>query len=780
MLSSRKKWFSKQSLTFRLSISILTSVFICGIGLLFYTSQNYLPQIKKQVDEFAQFALQNEIKNISAVVLETQDASLTIKNTLKELKTTDVDLFRHLLQSALKTLNYDESDTSHAWIYVFPDGEVKSGTLYSGKIDNGEFVLKERKIDDFYAIYPWFAKVPKEEVFFWSEPYIDETIEPKSWVATNLLPFKFSGSEEYNGLVAISVDLQKLKKEINNFDHAKFGYSLLISNQGLYVSHPNPDIELKKTIYDLANIYNLPELRVAGFKLKDGISGNIKMSDSSVWGKPVIFFYAPVPDLNWGMCLVFSQDEFFKPFRKFHIKAIGVMLAFLLILFIIISLICHRSTRPLLNLSKIAIQYGNGNFSAQLPETKSADEIGIMTEAFHKMRDKLLEHIEMVRSAAIKEQKNQSELEIAKDIQQSVLPTDYPCNSVFEVYASMKPARHVGGDFYDFFFIGEEKFAVLIADVSGKGIPAALYMMTAKALIKNTAQSGTDISELFASVNNDLCGGNMSNMFVTAFLAVLDLKTGILEYVNAGHNPPFFFDGKKYRMLEVKRNMVLGGIQDIAYTTEKLQMRKGERLFLYTDGVSEAQNEQGEFYGEDRLQQVLQQDLQSPRHTISLVEDSVKAFVGSAEQSDDITMLELLYCGIEKDILVVKAEITQIDNVLQTVEEDMTEKNVPMSEQTKVITACEEIFSNIAQYAYEDGGLVRIRSTVVNDKYLLRFIDNGFAYNPLEKEEPNITDSVDERDIGGLGIFIVKKLMHEVNYERNDNQNILTIGVRLK
>lgn len=780
MLSSWKKWFSKQSLTFRLSISILTSVFICGTGLLFYTSQNYLPQIKKQVDEFAQFALQNEIKNISDVVLETQDAALTIKNTLKELNTTDVELFRPLLQSALKTLNYDKSDTLHAWIYVFPDGNVKSGTLYSGKIDSGEFVFQEYKIDNFYEIYPWFVKVPKKETFFWSEPYIDNKLEKKSWVATNLLPFKFSGSEEYNGLVAISVDLQKLKKEINNFDHAKFGYSLLISNQGLYVSHPNPDIELKKTIYDLAKMYNLPELSIAGFKLKDGISGHIKMSNSSVWGKPVIFFYAPIPDLNWGMCLVFSQEEFFKPFRKFHIKAIGVMLAFLFILFILISLICHRSTRPLLNLSKIAIQYGNGNFSARLPETESADEIGIMTEAFHKMRDKLLQHIEMVKSAAIKEQKNQSELEIAKDIQQSVLPTDYPCNSVFEVYASMKPARHVGGDFYDFFFIGEEKFAVLVADVSGKGIPAALYMMTAKALIKNTAQSGMNISELFASVNNDLCSGNMSNMFVTAFLAVLNLKTGVLEYVNAGHNPPFFFDGNNYRMLEVKRNMVLGGLPDMTYPTEKIQMKKGQRMFLYTDGVSEAQNEKGEFYGENRLQQILQQDLQSPRHTISLVGENVKDFAGSAEQSDDITMLELLYCGIEKDILVVKAEVAQIDNVLQAVENDMLQKNVPMTEQTKVITSCEEIFSNIAQYAYKDGGLVRIRSTMVNNKYLLRFIDNGVAYNPLEKDEPNITGKADERDIGGLGIFIVKKLMHEVNYERNDNQNILTIGVKMK
>ena len=779
MLSSWKKWFSKQSLTFRLSISILTSVFVCGVGLLFFTAQYYLPQVKQRLDDFANFRLQSEIKNISAVVNETQDAALTVKNTLKELNTTDVTLFRHLLQSALKTLNYDESDTAHAWIYVFPDGNVKSGTLYSARIDNSKFEFSERKVDDFYKIYPWFKKVPKEEKFFWSEPYFDEDIDSKHWVASNLLPFKFKDSDEFNGLVAISVDLEELKGEINNGTDKKYGESLLISNDGLYVSHPNPDIELKKTIYDLAKMYNLPELNVAGFKLKDGISGKIEMKESSVYGKPVIFFYAPVPDLNWGMCLVFSQEKFFLPFKEFHIKAACAMLLFLLVLFVFISWICHRSTKPLLDLSKIALQYGDGDFSAPLPESNAEDEIGVMTKAFHKMRDSLLKHIEMVKEAATDAQRNQSELEIAKSIQQSALPVNFPCHGVFEVCAYMKPARHVGGDFYDFFFIGEDKFAVLVADVSGKGIPAALYMMTAKALIKNTAKSGMGVAKVFTLVNDELCSGNPSTMFVTAFLAVLNLKTGVLEYVNAGHNPPFLFDENGYHIMDVKRNMVLGGLEGIQYVSEKIQLKKGQRIFLYTDGVSEAQNKAGEFFGEERLSRSLEQDMQSTKHTISLVQKAVYDFAGGAEQSDDITMLELLYCGLEEDLLVVKAEVSETAKVLQVVEEDMISKKVSPEGQSKIMVACEEIFSNIAQYAYKDGGMVRIRSTVAYGKYLLRFMDNGVAYNPLEKEDPDINTAAEERDIGGLGIFIVKQMMNEVNYERIAEQNILTVGVKL-
>ena len=780
MFFLQKRWFAKKTLTFRLSISILTSVFICGIGLLFFAAQYYSPLIKDRLNNFARFRLANEVKNVTAVVLETQDAAMTIKNTLKELNTTDVVLFKHLLQSALKTLNYDESDTAQVWIYVFPDGNVKTGVLYSGTITDGKFVFKEKKVEDFYKIYPWFTKVPKKEEFFWSEPYIDEEMENKPWVATNLLPFKFSGSDEYNGLVAVSMDLSQLKSEINNHDTDKFGRSLLLSRDGLYISHPDSSIELKKTIYDLAREYKLPELNVVGFKLKDGVSGSMKMPASSVYGEPVIFFYAPIPDLDWGMCLVFSQEYFYLPFKEFHIKALAAMLIYLLILFIFIARVCHRSTKPLLDLSKIALQYGNGDFSASLPESKSDDEIGVMTSAFHRMRDNLLEHIEMVKEAASEAQKNLSELEIARNIQQSALPVDFPSHSTFEICAYMRPARHIGGDFYDFFFIGKDKFAVVVADVSGKGIPAALYMMTAKALIKNIAKSDMPISRVFTLVNNELCKGNQTNMFVTAFLAVLNLKTGVLEYVNAGHNPPFYFQGSTYEMLNVERNMILGGLEDMQYKSEQVQMQKGDRLFLYTDGVTEAQNISKEFYGENRLHDELEHDMQSPRHTIALIKQSIADFAGEAEQSDDITMLELVYCGLEEDLLVIKADISSIKEVLAKVSQDMLDKNVSMESQNKIMIACEEIFSNIAQYAYKEGeGLVRIRSTVVNDKYLLRFIDNGVPYNPLQKDEPDIEADIDERDIGGLGIFIVKKMMHEVNYERVDNQNILTVGIEL-
>lgn len=782
MFPGLKAWFSRLSLTIRLNVSILTGVFVCCIGLLFFISHYYLPQIRQRIDDFARFKLQNEIEHVTAPVWATQDAVLTVKNTLKELKTSDVDFFNYLLQSTLKTLSYfeyGEPGSLRAWIYVFPKDNVKIGTLYTGTLDNNNYEFKKQEIKDFYKVYPWFKNVPEKEEFYWSEPYLEERNGKEAWVSADVLPFKFSGSDKYNGLVGVSSDLQNLKQKINKNKYRKFGRTVIFASNGLYVMHPDPDIELKKTVYEVAAAKDLPELKEIGRQMSEGSSGIFKTDVSSVYDDSAISFCSPVPELHWGICLVFTQKEFFMPFKEFHAKALATMFVFLLVLSVFIAWICHRSTKPLLDLSKIALQYGSGDFSAQLPESTSGDEIGVMTNAFHKMRDDLLDHIEMVKEAAADVQKNRSELEIAEDIQQSALPVDFPHNGAFEVYASMKAARQVGGDFYDFFFIGEDKFAVLVADVSGKGIPAALYMMTAKALIKNTAKYGMGISKVFVAVNNELCSGNHNNMFVTAFLAVLNLKTGVLEYVNAGHNPPCYRSADGYKLMDVNHNMVLGGLKDMQYAAQKIQMKKGDRIFLYTDGVTEAENKNGEFYGERRLLNVLDRELQSPKNTVLSVERDLSEFTKDAEQSDDITMLELLYCKDDGSLITAEAEVSSIDKVLKAVRADMKSKHLDDRLQNRVITATEEIFSNIAQYAYDNGGTVHINSELAQGEYILRFSDNGRPYNPLENVIPDTKAGIDERGIGGLGIFIVRNMVSRLEYERTGGRNVLTLAVNL-
>lgn len=779
MIKYGLNWFRRKSLTFRLSVSILICVLLGGIGLQFFLLQHSKPIIRAHIDDLANKSLQEAISTMRSLGLETESAALTMKNALKELRHDNKAMMQNLLSSALKTLAYDKSDTSHAWIYVFPDGDVKHGTLYTGRLNDNEFSFTATHIEDFYQHYPWFKQVPKEEQTYWSEPYIDVDHPQKPLVSTCLLPFKFAGSKEFDGLVAVSVDLKSVQKEFAEYDFKDRGRFLLLSHEGLYVVHPDKNIEMKKTIFDLAREYNLPQLELTGIELQRGHSGNMLMPQSSVFKSPVIFFYASIPDWKWGICLVFSSQSFFEPLYAFQVKTSIAMLFGLLILFALISIICHHSTKPLLDLSKIALQYGKGDFSATLPENNSNDEIGIMTDAFHKMRTNLLQHIELVKHNASEQQKSLSELQIAEHIQRSVLPIDLPLHPALEVNAAMQPARKIGGDFYDFYFIDEKHFAIVIADVSGKGIPAALYMMTAKALIKTISKADIPLSQVFYFVNKELCLGNNTNTFVTAFLGILDVESGILEYVNAGHNPPFYKDSKGYHMMKTARNLVLGGIENTTYQSEKLQMHAGERIFLYTDGITEAQNRHGAFYGEERLQKLLQKNLQNPSDTMQQIAADVALFADGAEQSDDFTILELLYLGADSGDVVFKADVKNTDDVISYMQQDMDKNKIPADKQSNIIIATEEIFSNIAQYAYQSDGLVRIKTSMNDKTYEIKFSDNGHPYNPLERTDPDITKSIDERDIGGLGIFLVKKMTDKAAYQRLNDQNVLTISINI-
>ena len=242
-----------------------------------------------------------------------------------------------------------------------------------------------------------------------------------------------------------------------------------------------------------------------------------------------------------------------------------------------------------------------------------------------------------------------SELSVATHIQTSMLPCIFPAfpeRTEFDIYATMNPAKEVGGDFYDFFLVDNDHLAVVIADVSGKGVPAALFMVIAKTLIKDHAQQGTQPEEVFTEVNRLLCEANDEGMFVTAWMGVLELSTGHLAYVNAGHNPPLLRHGGKYEFLRTRSGFILAGMEGMRYRPASLELAPGDALYLYTDGVTEAANKNKQLYGDQRLCEVLNAHADSdPETLLKIVKDDVDAFVGTAPQFDDITMLGLRYLG---------------------------------------------------------------------------------------------------------------------------------------
>jgi len=384
-----------------------------------------------------------------------------------------------------------------------------------------------------------------------------------------------------------------------------------------------------------------------------------------------------------------------------------------------------------------------------------------------------------------------AELAFAKAVQHSVLPSvfpPYPDRHEFDIWATMFTAKEVGGDFYDFYLINEDTLAVLVADVSGKGIPAAMFMMQAKTLLKNFAEAGMSAEEIFAHTNDKLCEGNEANMFVTAWMGFLNTRTGEMTYANAGHNPPLIKHGDgSFTYLKSSPDLVMAALEGFTYEKHTFQMEPGDVLYLYTDGVTEATSLQEELYGEERLQLLLNQHTASDAHAIcDAVKADVDLFVGEAPQFDDITMLCLRYQaegkGSTMKEMQIDATVENIPVVTAFVDEQLEALNCPLSAQYQIDIAIDELFGNIAFYAYNpDVGPATVRVEVIEDpmSVVITFIDHGVPYDPLAKEDPDTTLSLEEREIGGLGIYMVKQSMDEVAYEYKNGQNVLTIKKKI-
>ena len=376
------------------------------------------------------------------------------------------------------------------------------------------------------------------------------------------------------------------------------------------------------------------------------------------------------------------------------------------------------------------------------------------------------------------------ELEYAKQIQLSALPTNFPDGEDYSIYAQMIAAKEVGGDFYDFYKLNENTVAFLVADVSGKGIPAAMFMMTAKTIIKDLAESGMAVNDIFTKANEKLCENNESGMFVTAWMGILDIPSGKMQFANAGHNPPLLKRANgSFEYLKTRAGFVLAGMEGIRYRAGEIILNAGDRLFLYTDGVPEGTNVNNELYGESRLLEFMNNNLVTPStQLLPSLKNNIDEFVGEAPQFDDITMLMFDYKrqkgGVHMISKVFPAKTDALTDVLAFAEEILERYECSMKFQTAICVALEEVFVNVAHYAYggNDGNvLFNISFDESTRKITFQMIDEGIPFDPLKKPDPDITLSAEEREIGGLGIFITKKTMDSVTYAYENGKNILTM-----
>ena len=376
-------------------------------------------------------------------------------------------------------------------------------------------------------------------------------------------------------------------------------------------------------------------------------------------------------------------------------------------------------------------------------------------------------------------QRIETELNVATQIQADMLPRIFPAfpeRREFDIYASMTPAKEVGGDFYDFFLVDDDHLAIVIADVSGKGVPAALFMVIAKTLLKNAVQMGASPREALEKVNDQLCENNEAEMFVTVWLGIYEISTGHLTAANAGHEyPAIRRAGGRFELFRDRHGFVLAGMENARYREYELEIGVGDTLFLYTDGVGEATDGANTLYGTDRMLAALNRNhTLGPEALLRQVKADIDRFVGAAPQFDDITMLFLQRKeAAARRSIQPPPQLESIPQVCAFLEQVLEEAGAPMKVIAQVNMAADEIFSNIARYS--GASTVRVDCEAMENRAVVRFLDDGSPYDPTAQPEPDTSLPAEERAIGGLGIFMVKKSMDRMSYDYTGGKNILTI-----
>ncbi|MBR1632688.1 MAG: SpoIIE family protein phosphatase [Bacteroidales bacterium] len=618
--------------------------------------------------------------------------------------------------------NYYRSKGKYFSPYSYKDGdEILSKQLGNEKYD--------------YFSMEWYVKPLETKGGYWSEPYFDEG-GGNMLMTTYSLPIT-DAKGRVVGVVTADISLDWLTELVGNVKVYPNAYSMMISRQGQIMVCPAETLVMRHNVMELsAQMEDSAAYNSINRRMMAGEKGNVPIK----YNKEIQHvFFAPVERTGWSMSIVIPDDAIYG-----DIKKLGLLIKILQIFGILMLILIL-----------------NGTIKNQMK----------------------LRHVSENKSRI------ENELKIASAIQMAMLPKTFPPfpeRHDLDIYASIYPAKEVGGDLYDF-FIKEEKLFFCIGDVSGKGVPASLVMAVTRSLFRTIACHEKSPLRIVTAMNESMSDGNESNMFVTLFVGVLDLGSGLLKYCNAGHNAPLLLKEGKAQELAVKPNLPLGIMASMDFEEQEARLAKGDRLFLYTDGITEAENASHELFGENRLLGTLSKasDL-SATQQINKVGYTIGDFVAGAPQSDDQTMLDIIYFGNPESEgterhLVLHNDIQQIPQLAEFVETIADEAGIDQSLAMSLNLALEEAVSNVILYAYPEGsdGLVDIEAIIRKDRLDFCITDSGKPFDPTKKEDADITLGVEERQIGGLGIYLVRNIMDSLSYERKDDKNILSMTKKL-
>ena len=484
----------------------------------------------------------------------------------------------------------------------------KDGSIHYLDLANSQYRYQEK---------PWYSMVRKELQPGWSDPYFDRG-GGESLMATYSVPVM--EQNRFAGVLTIDLSLESLKRIISSIQVLRTGYAILLSRNNRILVHPDSSMILRP--------YSRTPIEDGRLVREDGR-----------W-----IYYGRVGSTRLTLGVVMPQAELFATLNTMSLILAVLALLGSLLLIVTMVAVSRRLTRPIKQLTALTREISLGNFDKKIKLPATNDEIHQLARSIHRMQDAIRQYMEDIRQAARQQQKMESELEIAGAIQKSMLPAPLPDNTTVKLAAALQPARAVGGDFYDCFRMDGDHLCLVMADVSGKGMPAAMFMATAISYIRAYGDSGSSAATIVEKLNRTMTKNNDANMFVTLFLAVLHLETGEMTFVNAGHTEPYLIDAAGVTKLPSSGNPPVGAFAGVAFQEETIVLGHGQQVFLYTDGVNEAYGRDDEQFGEKRLRRLLERcGRATPGQCLGCIRKALDDFCGDCEQSDDITMLCVRY-----------------------------------------------------------------------------------------------------------------------------------------
>lgn len=629
-------YYFKNSLSTKLSIWIVlftAVVLVSALGYMFSVSRQ---AIRQEAVNHATEILENTTLRVNSILERVEVAT----------NNTDWLINRHLdgpdsMFTYSRRLLENNPDLNGCSIAFEPNFFKQKGRYFSAfSLRNDGEILTTQEGNEHYEYFymDWYQLCKLLDRPVWTEPFIDynpEDIYSKDMIASYCKPIK-DKSGKYVGTISVDLSLTWLSNTISAVKPYPHSYSIMIGQGGTFFVHPDSTKLFFHTIFTETLEHEDTALTALGHAMQRGEEG---MRQLVIDGQESYVFYKPLGNTGWSVAIVCPESDIFGAFNRLRRAVTIAVLAGLLLLLLVSIQIITRELKPLRRLADQAGIIAKGNFDETLPESGRVDEIGQLSQSFSDMQRSLAGYIEELKQTTAQKASIESELKVASDIQMSMVPRIFPAfpnRPDIDLYASMTPAKEVGGDLYDF-FVQDERLYFCVGDVSGKGIPASLFMAVTRNLFRIVAQQGRSPEEIATQINLILSHDNEQNMFVTMFIGCADLKTGHLDYCNCGHNAPLI-DGQFMKLQYTNRP--IGIWEEGGFIGESIDDIRGRQMLIYTDGLNEAENPQKQLFGEHRLQELMAGALSlNSEQVIDMLQEAVERHRDGAAPNDDLTLL---------------------------------------------------------------------------------------------------------------------------------------------